>query len=349
MPTLREFFATEAGELLVELGKAVQRLDGGSGDAAELQKHTRGLRGSAQMAREDRVYRAAVGLEAAARSLAAGALGWSEDLSARVRRTLEDVAALVRGGETDDAADARVRRTLDRWKEIGVDMPQAGPVAQGAEQVSEASHQFRQFAAHEVAGIVAEMDVSLETLVAEPRNRDPLKAILRRMRALLGAARLDEISVVAEALRATEDVTRIIAKLNAPVKEEWLAVFRAARDVLRMALGSLQKAEIPGPSHALSKLRVLRQELTDRYGGGEQAGGTYTPPTPAPPSPSPSSVTASPETDQPVSIESLEYRGEKALQRALELQPQLAALVAANPAARESLDEVFDLIRLGIS
>src|SRR3990170_4792642 len=135
MPTLREFFTNEAADVLGALTKLVQRLDGGSTDHAALQRHTRGLRGSAQMAREDRVYRAAVGLEAAARSLAAGALGWSEDLSARVRRTLEDVAALVGGGETDDAADARVRRTLDRWKEIGVDMPQAGPVAQGAEQV----------------------------------------------------------------------------------------------------------------------------------------------------------------------------------------------------------------------
>src|SRR5687768_1661331 len=71
MSTLREFFTTEATDVLGALTKLVQRLDGGSADHAALQRHTRELRGSAQMAREDRVYRAAVGLESAARALAA--------------------------------------------------------------------------------------------------------------------------------------------------------------------------------------------------------------------------------------------------------------------------------------
>ncbi|MGQ0562037.1 MAG: hypothetical protein ACT443_09210, partial [Gemmatimonadota bacterium] len=266
MSTLREFFTTEAAEVLGQLTKLVQRLDAGAGEHAELQRHSRTLRGSAQMAREDRVYRAALGLEAAARQVASGAVQWTEDLSARIRRTLEDIDALVKGGEPDDEADGRVRRTLERWKEAGVPLPEEGMAPQGAAQVSEASRQFRQFAAHEVAGIIAEMEISLETLASDARNRDPLKAILRRQRALLGAARLDEVSVVAEALRATEDMTRVIAKLNAPVKEEWLAVFRAARDVLKAALEPLQKGETPGPTPALSQLRVMRQELLDRYG-----------------------------------------------------------------------------------
>jgi chemotaxis protein histidine kinase CheA len=311
------------------------------------------------MAREDRVYRAAVGLESAARALAAGTLAWSEDLSSRVRRTLEDIDALVQGAEQDDAADGRLRRTLDRWKEIGIMLPdESGPSAQPA-QVSEASRQFRQFAAHEVAGIIAEMEISLETLAGDPRNRDPLKAILRRQRAMLGAARLEEIPVVAEALRATEDMTRLIAKLNIPVKEEWLAVFRTARDVLKSALEPLQKGEIPGSTPALSKLRVLRQELLERFGEGEalntaspqaqakaQAQAFAQAQALAPQTPAPAPAT---QAEGVVPIEQLQYSGEKALRRALELQSKLEEIAGSDSRARESVDEVFDLIRLGIT
>ena len=137
-----------------------------------------------------------------------------------------------------------------------------------------------QFAAHEVAGVVNELEAGLVTLALDARNRDPLKAILRRQRALLGAARLDEIAVVAEALRATEDMTRVIAKLNVPVKEEWLAVFRSARDVLKAAVDPLRRGENPPPNPALSRLRTLRQELLDRYGEGDMLAVTGAP-TPA--------------------------------------------------------------------
>lgn len=354
MSNVREFFTTEASEFLVQLGKVVQRLDGGSGETTELQRQCRGLRGSAQMAREDRVYRAAVGLEAAARSVAGGAVGWSEEMSSRIRRTIEDIDALVRGGEAEDAADTRVRRSLDRWREVGVNLPDDNTVAPHAEQLSEASRQFRQFAAHEVAGIIAEMEVSLETLAADPRNRDPLRAILRRQRAMLGAARLDEIPAVGEALRATEDLTRIIAKLNVPVKEEWLSVFRSSRDVLKASLDSLQKGEAPVATPALSKLRVLRQELMDRYGAGEPVPVTGGPPTQTPtPTQTQTLATASapaPATESDIMpVEQFFYRGEKALQRALELQQQIALLAESNPQARESVEELFDLIRLGIS
>ena len=364
MPTLREFFTAEANEFLAELNAVAQRLEKGAATPAELQKHSRSLRGSAQIAREERVYRAAAALETAARSLAAGALGWSEEISARLHRTLEDLEALVRGAESEEDADTRVKRSLDRWREVGVAMP--GEQTQPASQVSEASRQFRQFAAHEAAGIIAEMDIGIEALAADARSRDPLKAILRRERALLGAARLDEIGPVAEALRATEDITRVIAKLNTPVKDEWLNVFRAARDVLKASLEALRNGEAPVATPALSKLRVLRQELLDRYGQGEPLNastgapaptGTYMAPAqtaaPAPVSASAPPAAAPAQTEvaaeEAVGIETLVYSRDRALKRALELQPQLAALAQQLPAARDTVDKLFDLICLGAS
>jgi chemotaxis protein histidine kinase CheA len=336
MPSLREFFMTEANEILARLNGLVQRLDEGAGEVTELQRDVRALRGSAQMAREDRAYRTALGLEAAIRALLTGVLKWNEEVSARIRRSLEDIASLAEGSEADDDADSRVRRSLDRWREIGV------PLAEDVDNSlpsSEASRQFMQFAAHEVAGVVTEMDVGLEMLTVDPRNRDPLKSILRRERALLGAARLDEITVVAEVLRATDDMARLIAKLNAPVKEEWLAVFRSAREVLKTSLDALQKGELPTPTPALSRLRVLRQELTERHGEVDALA------QPHQRAGAPQAVSS----DDIVPIEQLCYSGERALQRALELKPEVERLAAANPAARDTIEEVFDLIRLGIN
>jgi chemotaxis protein histidine kinase CheA len=284
--------------------------------------------------------------------------------------------ALVKGGETDDIADSRLQRALDRWREVGIDVTTHAVAAAGATQLSDASRQFRQFAAHEVGGIITEMESALEALAVDPRSRDPLKAILRRQRALLGSARLQEIGVVAEALRASEDMTKVIAKLNVPVKEEWLAVFRSARDVLKASIDPLQRGETPGPTPALSKLRTLRQELLDRYGEGEAlsvAGGAPPPPVmpvtpvasaPAPTAPQPAAPRPAPQVAAPtlptpvpaaasengvVTIDSLLYRGERALNRALELQPDFERLAGESSEAREKVGELFDLIRLGIA
>jgi chemotaxis protein histidine kinase CheA len=390
MATLRDYFVNETNEYFTKLNAVLVRLEASRGDPNEFVRLAKGLRGSAQLARENRVLRAGICLEAAARALVSGALEWSGDVGGRARRTIEDLQALVTGGENDDAADARVKRVVDRWKELNVHPPSdalEGSATPAAER-SAASRQFREFAAHEVAGIVAEIDAGLSQLATDPRNRDILKAILRRQRALLGAARLDEINIVAETLRAIEDLVRVIVKLNVPVKEEWANVFRAARDVLTNAIEPLKQGNDPTPTPALSKLRTLRTELLDRFGEGEAVPVTGGPPAPAaiagvaapanaaaappppptpaasPPPPPPSTTVAQPSSPAPapppmsapptpsndgiVPIEQLCYSGESALRRALELAPQFEELAGDNSTARENVEELFDLIRLGI-
>lgn len=378
MATLRDYFVSESNDYFVQLNEQLNRLDAG-GDAAELMRVARALRGAAQLARESRVYRAGLGLESVAKAITAGAVQWSADLSERARRTLEDMKALAAGGETEDAADARVKRVLDRWRGAGVPLPDdAGPAAPQTER-SAASKQFREFAAHEAAGIAAEIDAALVELGNDPRNREVLKAILRRQRALTGAARLDEISVLAETLRAIEDLVRVIHKLNVAVKEEWAAVLRASREVLTSALEPLKQGQDPKPTPALSKLRTLRTELLERYGEGEAVNLSNTPPkdpmasmvgvaavTPPPVSaPAAGAVAAMPQAvatpekpavepaapaaeDRVVPIEELCYSGERALRRALDLRPRLESIAGDDSDARESVEELFDLIRLSI-
>src|SRR5687767_11148885 len=123
MPTLREYFVTEATDFLAQLTTAVQHLDTGAGDPQALHRFVRGLRGSAQMAREERVYRGAFGVEAAARAVASGALKWTDVVSSRISRTLEDLAMLVKGGEPEEMANGRMQRSLERFREIGLEMP----------------------------------------------------------------------------------------------------------------------------------------------------------------------------------------------------------------------------------
>jgi chemotaxis protein histidine kinase CheA len=135
--------------------------------------------------------------------------------------------------------------------------------------------EFIRFAAQEVAGIAEALDRSVRQLALAPMDRDPLKSVLRRQRTLLGAARLDEIPVVAEILRAVEDLTRVIARLDVGVKQDWLDVYRVARDGLRQALEPLQRGEPPPHTNSVSRLRHMRYELVERFGSGEDVSAAH--------------------------------------------------------------------------
>jgi chemotaxis protein histidine kinase CheA len=148
-------------------------------------------------------------------------------------------------------------------------MPGGATGAAAPAPARDAVQEFRSFAAAEVEGIADALDKGVQALSDNPMDREALKAILRRQRALLGAARLDEIPVVAEILRAVEDLTRVIAKLDIGVKREWLDIYRVAREGLKAATEPLRANENPQPSHPLSRLRHMRAELLERYGTGE--------------------------------------------------------------------------------
>jgi chemotaxis protein histidine kinase CheA len=265
MATLSEYFETEARDYLARLDRELERP---RPDAAGLHGAARALRGSAQMAREERVLRAAGALEAAARAVAEQRLNWSSDLAARARQTVADLRVLVARRQSAASLDTVADAAVGRWREAGVTLPvSAAKRAPGAR--ASGHREFRAFAAREVTAIAEALDRGVQQLAAEPMDREPLKMILRRQRALLGAARLQEIPIVAEILRAIDDLTRVIAKLDVGVKREWLDIYRIAREALRATIPSLQQDEDPRPSHALSRLRHMREELLERYGAGE--------------------------------------------------------------------------------
>lgn len=349
MATVREFFSTEAGEYLNQLGTIVANLNQNAGDPGELHKVTRALRGSAQMAREDRVYRVAVALEAAARGVAAKSVPWQEDVANDITASIEDLRVLVQGTEPDDAADARAQKLIDV---LHVYVRDAANAPRPADAPAEM--QFRQYAATEISGIVAELESGLQTLAKDPRNREPLRAIMRRQRALSGAAQLPTLPPVAETLRALEDITRLVARLDVAVKSEWLDAYRSARDVLVAAGSSLRTGQVPGAVPALSRVRTLREELLDRYGSGEDGqpdaiGGVphmLAVDAAAPPSAPMTNETPAATDADVVPIKSLLYSGPAALRRALELRADVEK--AAGAGSREVVAELFDLIGLAL-
>jgi chemotaxis protein histidine kinase CheA len=259
MPTLSEYFLEEARALLNSLEQAVTGRE--QPDPTELHRAARGLRGTAQMAREDRIFRAAAAFENVTRSVAAGALGWSQEMTSRALDTISDLRALLERQDDDEALDARADATTRRWS------GEAAPRGGGAR--TDDARDFHEFAAREAAGIAEVLDLSIRQLQADPMDREPLRAILRRQRALLGAARLAQIPVVAEVLGAIEDLTRVIAKLDVGVKQEWLDIYRVARDGLQGTIAALVRGENPEPANAVSRLRHMRAELLERYGEGE--------------------------------------------------------------------------------
>lgn len=446
MSTVREFFAAEAAECLAGLEAALAAANEATIDAYVLLRHCRTLRGSAQLAREEHVALVARTLEAVARALVSRVIAWDPDLKSRATATLADLQALIGGGLSGGDAEAVAVAAVKRWATSPVRIPglpepprraptTPAPSAEGGAPSAE----FLDFAAREVAAILAEVEAALPVLQSAPTDREPLKKILRRQRALYGAAALRTMPAVAEALTALDSICRLIARHDAPVTGDWFAFFTVAREVLAEAAALLTLGINPATVKDLQHLRSSRDALTERYGAAAPP-----PPPPAVPEDAPVEVlnyfrgeagalldriermarelttappqrsqelrtelgvaltalrdTAAtfgfadvaravdaglggiwaspafevlgrvaelraivaanaagndaghdPEAEPVVDIETLCYRGEAALRRALELRPAIERAVRGDPTATAVVDELFDLIRLGLS
>lgn len=361
---LRDYFRGELQDYAARLAGLV-REDDAMAQLGELLRLARALRGTAHLAGEDALFDVAALLERAARALVAGDISWSTDTHERIERTLVDIEVVLAGSEDAEALQRRVGQTAERWQAIGVgEAPEAAEERPSTGLDDEA---FLSFAAAEIDGIVTVLGETIERLGAEPMDRDALRAVLLRQRALLGTARLDDLPAVAETLHAIEDVSGIIAKMGIGIKDEWLEVYRCARTVLEASAGSLARGEDTPHTPALSRLRTYRQELVERYGMPDDGTALLDPGLPRPEEPeTPDEVAADPwpadrgpvepepapqpepEPADTLDIQNLMYTGDAALRRALGLRARLEQAVEHDPDALALVDEVFDLIRLGL-
>ncbi len=209
-----DFFALEAGECLDRLETLVSQPEPPPAD--EFLRAARVLRGSALMATQTPIARAAAGLEALARAHREHKRAWDPAIREQVAQAVEEFRLLVRRvrewNESDTARASRLGRTLETL--AGRTTTELTEPAHGAER-AELHTGVRAFVAREGALIASALDRAARALRATPGEREPLYNVIRRMQSLRGLAELGDLAPLPEILDGIElavgDLTRLFA------------------------------------------------------------------------------------------------------------------------------------------
>jgi len=358
MPTTRDFFLTEARDCLARLDALLRASDDSLVDAAELHRVSRVLRGSAQMARELRVQAVAHALELAARALVQGALAWGGDLRGLLEHTLEDLAALVEADGADAQLDERAAAALERWERQGLDLPaypdaaaaplpdgsgagrpDAGPAPAFGDPAAPAGGPAQEELPVEVvnffrseAGALVER---IERLAGErPQAGERHRGAHRELRDTVTALR--DLAATFGFTASTAAAERLLEAVEGDGAAEGLVaeVRRLVTSEVPGQTGPLADSTGPVPGEM-----AVPDQANVPFGAhaGQPRAHAGQP-----------RAQVEPGEGDVVPIEDLLYRGEAALKRALELRHALDRLAGEDAAARETVDELFDLIRLGL-
>lgn len=234
-----DFFALEAGECLDRLEVLITQP--GELKPAELLRYARALRGSALMANQAAIARAAAGFEGLARAVRDQGRDWDAATSERAAQAVDELRMLVRRAqewtEADTTRAAKLAADLDALAGSSsgdVLRPQAmvGAVAGGV------NTGVRAFVAREGALIASALDRAARTLQMTPEAREPLYAVLRRMQSLRGLAEIGDLTPLPEILDGIElavgDLTRLFAPppgVASLLDSAAIALTRLSRDV----------------------------------------------------------------------------------------------------------------------
>ena len=203
---MSDFFALEAGEYLDRLDALVQAPATPAAD--ELVRLARALRGSALMASQQPIARAATGFEALARGLREARRQWDVATKQIATRAVDDLKIFVRkAGSWTDADTARAEALASQLELLG-----GRPSAQL--RVAEAmglDAGARAFVAREGAAIASALDRAGRALRTNPMAHDPLQHVLKALQPLRGLAALNDLPPLPDLL---EGIERAIGELN---------------------------------------------------------------------------------------------------------------------------------------
>lgn len=244
---LSDFFALEAGEYLERLDALLGRPDAAT-LGEEFVRLARALRGSALMANQHALARAAQGLEQLARAVREARRVWDEGTRQTAVRGVDGLKVLLRRTSTWTEADT------EKAESIGAELEQlagrSAPAVRRSEPLA-LDAGSRAFVAREGAAIASTLDRCARALQQNPATRDPLQQVLRALLPLRGLAALNDLPPLPDLLEGIERATGALARQtgDAPAPSAELfataaaAIAQAARGVAERGKPDAESAE----------------------------------------------------------------------------------------------------------
>src|SRR5438046_2333843 len=198
---MTDFFALEAGEYLERLDAVLQPAEGTAPLADEFVRLARALRGSALMASQPAIARAAAGLESLAPAIREGRRPWEPGVKQMAVRAVDDLKIFVRRVAAWTDADTAKAETLALQLEQMAGRPSAQVRAAEALGLDAGA---RAFVAREGAAIASALDRAAKALRANPLAHDPLQHILKALQPLRGLAALNDLPPLPDLLEGIE-------------------------------------------------------------------------------------------------------------------------------------------------
>lgn len=227
---IEDFFALEAGEYLDRLATLAATATAPNAD--ELVRFTRALRGSALMANQQAIARAANGFEHLVRGYRDGRRPWDGSLAALSREAVDVLRTLVervRVWTPDDSA--RAERLALQLEQAAGNIPT--PVIAATPAATETG--VRVFLARESAALGSVLDQAGRSLGGGSPAPEALQAILRRMQPLRGLAALADFPPLPDLLDGIDRTITSLNRLEIPAREGGARLDAAAAALARSA------------------------------------------------------------------------------------------------------------------
>src|SRR5712664_635702 len=246
---MSDFFALEAGEYLDRLDALLQ--PPAPPAAEELVRLARALRGSALMASQQAIARAAMGLEALARGVREGRRPWDAATKQIAIRAVDDLKIFVRKAASwTDADTAKAEALASQLEQLG-----GRPSAQvRAAEAMGLDAGARAFVAREGAAIASALDRAGRAIRANPMAHDPLQQVLKALQPLRGLAALTDLPPLPDLLEGIEqaigEISRTSGAPPAGVGDTIAELFQMAATSIAHAAREVAERGRPDPESA---------------------------------------------------------------------------------------------------
>jgi hypothetical protein len=243
-----DFFVLEAGDYLDRLAALSGNTSAPGAD--ELVRYTRALRGSALMANQQPIARAAGGLEHLVRAYRDGRRGWDGELGSLVREAVDLLRTMVERARSWTPEDTARSERLALQLETAAGAPaRAAPAS--APAPSEAG--VRAFLARESAALGSVLDQAARIFQTGTAAPETLQVVLRRMQPLRGLAAIADFPPLPDVLDGIERTLVGVSQLEISpssgggrLEAAARALSRAARDIADRGKPDLEASEFRG-------------------------------------------------------------------------------------------------------